>query len=491
MGATIELPLWLVVIAGLLALAGLVDRLLVPGLRWMVRVRANRAIEEVNQRLHLRIQPFKLTKRESLIDRLVFDQDVIRAAEATAAEVGEPRAVTLDRVKTYASEIVPQFNAYAYFRLGARAARWLARLLYRVRLGYSDDKGLAGIDRDATVVFVMNHRSNMDYVLVTYMAAQSSALSYAVGEWARVWPLQSLIKAMGAYFIRRDSRDPLYRRVLARYVQIATEEGVTQAVFPEGGLTRDGALRPPKLGLLGYMVGRFDPEAERDVVFVPVGLNYDRVLEDRTLTAALAREAGEKHKRRGMAAAGKYFLKAVSLAILRRWDKNGYACVSFGSPVSLREWCQNRAVSPRRLPEDERFAVIETLGADLMRRIARVVPALPVPLLATVFLADPEARLDAFTWKARVARLMERLEVAGVPVKVMRRDRDEAIAEALEGLVRRGLILETEGLLALNPKETVVTRYYARSIEHHLATAAMSDSPLETVAVEPSAVGAV
>ena len=131
MSTTIALPLWFVVIAGVLALAGLIDRLLVPGLRWMVRERANRAIDEVNQRLHLRIQPFKLTKRESLIDRLVFDQDVIRAAEAHAAEVGEPRAVTLDRVKTYAGEIVPQFNAYAYFQLGTRAARWLARRMGR------------------------------------------------------------------------------------------------------------------------------------------------------------------------------------------------------------------------------------------------------------------------------------------------------------------------------------------------------------------------
>lgn len=475
MGATVELPLWLVVIAGLLALAGLIDRLLVPGLRWVVRERANRAIDEVNQRLHLRIQPFKLTKRESLIDRLVFDQEVIRAADAHATEAGEPRAVTLDRVKTYASEIVPQFNAYAYFRLGTRAARWLARLLYRVRLGYSDNKGLAQIDRDATVVFVMNHRSNMDYVLVTYMAAQSSALSYAVGEWARVWPLQSLIKAMGAYFIRRDSRDPLYRRVLARYVQIATEEGVTQAIFPEGGLTRDGALRPPKLGLLGYMVGRFDPEAERDVVFVPVGLNYDRVLEDRTLTAAQAREAGQGGQRQGIAAAGRYFLKALGLSLVRRWDKNGYACVSFGSPLSLREWCQNRGVSLKRLSEDERFAVIETLGVDLMRRIGRVIPALPVPLLATVFLKHPEERLDAMEWKARVARLMYELESTGVPVKIMRRDRDAAVGDALDGLVRRGLVLESEGLTWLNPAETVVMSYYARSIEHHVGALASPD----------------
>ncbi len=138
----------------------------------------------------------------------------------------------------------------------------------------------------------MNHRSNMDYVLVAYLAASTrTALSYAVGEWARVWPLQTLIRSMGAYFVRRRSRDPLYRRVLARYVQMATAAGVTQAMFPEGGLTRDGRLRDPRVGLLDYMLRAFDPEGERDLVFVPVGVNYDRVLEDRSLLLVWTRRA--------------------------------------------------------------------------------------------------------------------------------------------------------------------------------------------------------
>lgn len=101
-------------------------------------------------------------------------------------------------------------------------------------MGYSDEAGLTAIPRGATVVFVMNHRSNMDYVLVGCLAARQAAPSYTVGEWARIWPLQTLIRSMGAYFVRRNSRDELYRRVLERYVAMATAAGVTQAVYPEG-----------------------------------------------------------------------------------------------------------------------------------------------------------------------------------------------------------------------------------------------------------------
>src|SRR5213075_3279228 len=91
----------------------------------------------------------------------------------------------------------------------------------------------------------------------------------------------------GAYFVRRSSGDPLYRRVLERYIHMATSSGVPQAVYPEGCLSRDGRLRPPKLGLLDYMLRGFDPQGDRDLVFIPVGINYDRVLEDRTLLLKL------------------------------------------------------------------------------------------------------------------------------------------------------------------------------------------------------------
>ena len=224
---------------------------------------------------------------------MTYDRELAAAAEAHALETGTPRAVVMEDVRRYAREIVPAFNAYAYFRFGTLLARWLSQALYRVRLGYTDDAAIRAIDPDSSVVFVMNHRSNMDYVLVTYLASAPSALSYAVGEWARAVFLQRLIRSMGAYFVRRDSGDPLYRKVLARYVAMATEAGITQAVFPEGGLSRDGRIRPPRLGILAWIVAAWRPGG-RDIVFVPIGLNYDRVPEDRSLLQAADRGDGRR-----------------------------------------------------------------------------------------------------------------------------------------------------------------------------------------------------
>ncbi len=468
---TVALPLWLVLLGGLLAVWAFLDRLLVPSVRWVLRRRVNRALEELNQRLHIRIQPLKLTKRAVVMDRLRFDPQVLEAAEEYAIAEEVPRAVAMDRVRRYAEEITPAFNAYAYFQLGYWLSRRVARSLFRVRLGYTDEESLANIQQPATVVFVMNHRSNMDYVLVSYLAAERTALSYAVGEWARIWPLQSLIRATGAYFVRRRSRNGLYRRVLERYVHMATAGGVTQAVFPEGGLSRDGALCEPKLGLIDYMVRGFDPEGERDIVFVPVGINYDRVLEDRTLMLDLTKDDEGKRKEKpapALATTCRFVLRNLSLMARGNWHRFGYACVNFGRPLSLRRLTEHWGEDPRKMERSVRFERVGELAKTLMGAIGEVIPVLPVPLVATVFLRAGDQQLSEFELKARVAALMAEAEACGAQIYVPRSDQDYAVTVGLRMLELRRMVILEEGLYRAAPEEHRALRYYANSIAHLL-----------------------
>ena len=463
------MPLWLAVIIAALAAWSVMDRLVIPGLRWLLRRRLNRAIEELNTRLKLRIQPFKLAKRRALIDQLIFDPEVLKAIEDYAKMNGVTREIAQGRAHRYAKEIVPSFSAYAYFGVGARLARKVSTFLYRVRLGFLDEKTLTAVDPDSSVIFVINHRSNMDYVLVTYMVSSSSALSYAVGEWARVWLLQSLIRSMGAYFVRRDSREPLYRKVLARYVHLAVAGGLAQAMFPEGGLTRDGRLRSPKLGLLSYMVSGFDPRGPRDAVFVPVGINYDRVIEDRIQTAAAVARQGERPR---FAFNPRVFvgflIHNLVLRLRRRWHRYGYACVSFGTPLSLRAYVAERGIDFRMLDTERRFTEVERLGKILMARVGAVVPALPVSLVATALLEACGASMSALELKVRVVALMDTLRAQGAHVHIPRADQDYAIEVGLRMLRMRHLIEDKDGLYRIDAKEDTLLRYYANSIAHLL-----------------------
>jgi glycerol-3-phosphate O-acyltransferase len=466
MRGTVELPAWLVLLLAILAAWAALDRLLIPSARWFLRRRVNRVLEEINTRLKIRIAHFELTKREVLIDRLLYDPQVQLAAEIEAREKAMPREVVMERVGRYAGEIVPAFNAYAYFRIGYWLARNLARSLYRVRLGYEDEQGLAAIPPQATVVFLINHRSNMDYVLVSYLAAEKAALSYAVGEWARIWPLQTLIRSMGAYFVRRNSKDPLYRKVLERYVGMATAAGVTQAVFPEGGLSRDGKLRPPKLGILDYMVRSFDPAGDRDIVFIPVGINYDRTFEDRSFLRELDPEAARRSAPAAAGTAARFVGRNAWLMARNRWHRFGYACVNFGSPFSLRRHLERHGFDFRPLSGDERSRRLADLARELMGEIARVIPVVPVSLVATVFVRAPERRWSELELKGEVLRLIRELEARGAHVYVPRGDQDYAITVGLRMLTLRRLVDDADGLFRARPDEIPLLSYYASSIAH-------------------------
>ncbi len=467
MTQAISLPMWVfVVLLGVAVLAAL-QWFLLPGLRWYLRRKVRGVIDEISVRLNIDIPAFKLTRRQALIDRLMGDPRVVAAADEVAREKGGSRVAAMGRVHVYAREIVPAFNAYVYFRFGYWLSKSVARMLYRVRLGYADTAALAAIDPRSTVVFVMNHRSNMDYILVSFLAAERVALSYAVGEWARVWPLQGLIRAMGAYFVRRDSGDPLYRMVLQRYVQMATEGGVPQAMYPEGGLTTDGLLRAPKLGLLDYMLKTFDAAGERDLVFIPVGINYDRVIEDRSLLAradAQRPRVGMLGKLRVMAA---YLARQLVLRVQGRSFRNGYACVNFGRPVSMRAHARAHGLDFPRLDDVARRAAINRLGTQLMAAIGQIVPVLPVPLVATVLLRVPGAALSELELKSAVHGLIEGIEARGTPVYMPRADRDYAINVGVRMLLLRRMLQEDEGgLFRANPVELPMLRYYANSIAH-------------------------
>ncbi|MGB7316783.1 MAG: 1-acyl-sn-glycerol-3-phosphate acyltransferase [Planktotalea sp.] len=449
---TIELPIWLFALILLFAVVTFASHFLFPSVRWFFRRRMERVVKRVNERLERPIEPFKLARRYDMIQRLIYDPEVSHAIADYAKKNGVPENVAFEKARSYAREIVPSFSATAYFGFAIRIARVLSNALYRVRLGYHDDEGLSGLDKDATVIFVMNHRSNMDYVLVTYLAAERSALAYAVGEWARVWPLSRLIKAMGAYFIRRRSRGDLYRRVLARYVHLATQAGVTQAMFPEGGLSLDGKLAPPKLGLLKYITDGYEEDG-RDVLFVPVALNYDRVLEDRILMAADA--AGTRRFSARISVVAGFVFKQLWLRILGRFHRFGYAAVSFGHPVSLRSHVLAHGGAPDA----------EDLASELMGRIAEVVPVVPVPLLAIVMLAHSNAA------KGDLPSLMQaQLDHMGSAYVHLPRDDIGYAAEiALKHLCERRILRVADDRVIVDEDQRAALSYYANSIAHLVA----------------------
>ncbi len=466
MNSIISLPLWMFVLLMAFAAVMVLDRILMPSMRWYLKRRVNRAIEDINTKLDIQIRPFQLTRKQALVDQLVFDDHVVEAIREYAKEHDMPSEVAQEKAVKYANEIAPTFNAYVYFRFGYWMSKKLARLLYRVRVGYYDNDQLKQIPADSSVVFVMNHRSNMDYILVSFLVAEKTALSYAVGEWARIWPLQTLIKSMGAFFVRRNSGNKLYRKVLERYVNLATRAGVCQAVFPEGGLTRDGIMREPKLGFLDYMIRDYHPDIDRHVVFVPVGINYDRVLEDKTLVRKLDKEAKRRSQWYVIKTSAQFFLKTLLMDRKKRWRRFGYASVNFGKPLYAQEFFQASQKDFGKMEREERFEFVADLAESLMQAIKKVVPVLPVALMSDVVLANQDKWCSELELKSKAVERMHQLKEKGAPIDISDAACERVLSAALDMLFGRGFVEMEENLYRASSESISLLEYYANSIHY-------------------------
>ncbi|MFQ5458556.1 MAG: 1-acyl-sn-glycerol-3-phosphate acyltransferase, partial [Myxococcota bacterium] len=417
-----------------------------------------------------------------------------------------------EEVETYIEEIVPAFSLVSYYRLGATVARVFMNWLYSVVVDQEIIRSRKNLPDKAALLYISNHRSNVDYVAIAYTLIDEISLSYATGEWARVWPLESLFKSFGAYFVRRGFRDSLYHLVLEKYVQLITKHGVTQGIFLEGGLSRDGKFRDPKIGILDYLVKlKADPEMARDLVIVPVGINYDRVLEDEVLLAE--KETGKE--RSGFRANLRSFLRIVAGApwiltinLIRRLRgyrrRHGYAALCFGEPVSVQAWLGSLGTDIFALPRAERRKKIRAFAGMLMERIAASVPVTPVPLVCHVLLRHGEERVTRTALLQDLIEARRRLSLARAPLVMgdefaasrlgrehleeEREDRlndlvsfeetfleveeaRETLQVALGILGRRKLLREKNGAVFVKPAARRLLSYYANSIEHYFATA--------------------
>jgi glycerol-3-phosphate O-acyltransferase len=434
---------------------------------WLQR-RGLRSARAIRREFKSRIDRFKYTDKDLVRRTLLEDPEVAAAVRQHVREIGGTEAEAWIRVREYTREIVPAFNLVSYYRLGYGMARLLIPLFYKVSVGYEARAALDALPRSSVVVYLMNHRSNADYVVVAYVLSGDVAISYAVGEWARVWPLEAVFKSFGSYFVRRRYREPLYHKVLERYVQLITRHGVTQGIFLEGGLTRDGRFRPPKLGLLDYLIRtKAEPGFDRPLHIIPVALNYDRVLEDRSLLREGQSPEERLPRREQIREVASYVLKVSTRFLLRRARRYGRACVNFGAPLCVDDWL---AANPGvlDLPREARLKRLQELADDVMHRIAAVMPVTPVPLAATALLEHGGDTIARAEWESALDSLRARLRGARAPVLGDEKTSALILDRALVMFTLRRVVTPEGGSFRIDRGQEPLLRYYANSIAHFL-----------------------
>jgi len=427
------------------------------------QVKKSRLIRMANERLQLPVPEFSLLGQEKVIDLLMQDTDLRNYIDAASSNENVSKDKLQKCARRHAATMGPKFSTFFYFRMGYYLARTLIRLHYNVRVVSVDTDAMAAVGPKSTVILVGNHRSNFDPLLLAYLASQRSTVSLSAGEWARLWPFRQLVRAGGGFVVDRDANDPLYRQVLASYVRLSAANGVHHAFFPEGALSCSGRMGSPKLGFLNFFCRACSEQ--RDIVFIPAGINYDRIPEDRNLS--YAGQSFGRPKTSLLLFSTLRYIASVLMLIFKRARPYGYACVAFGEPVSLRQWLQRRNIGVDELASSERYDWLPELASELMQSCANEITATPVALVTTVMCGrESETTWSPVALGEAVRTLVDRMETRGATY-FLPDGIDAAVESALKILTRNRLVRnETNGHYSVVEQERPVLRHYARSIEH-------------------------
>lgn len=475
---TVSLPLWVFLLLAAFASMGLFHYFLSPWFRRIYHKRAINTSHILDDKLSHGLTPHASRRRSLWIDKLLSDPEVVTAIAEETQSSNQSASDIQRSAEQYAQELVPSFNVLLYFRLGYWLARSFLRFLYRVKVGYTSEKQYDKIDPDSCIVIVSNHRSNVDPFFLIYLASRRAAISYSAGEWARGFPFQHLLHAIGFYIIRRDSGSSLYRKMLERYVFLAASDCIPQGLFIEGGLSRDGKMQPLKLGMLNYVTKALGQGNCKDIVFVPAALNYDKIPEDKTLLAH--QEQGFKSKGRfySILSFAKFIVQLLPHILPHQHKPFGYACVNYGDPISLKQWQQQNGFDLAKCDSSERKQAIGQLGEEIAQQIEQHLPILPVSILSAIFIQQGDQAISELDLKVKASELFIQLRSQGRYMLVPKRDEDYALEQGLYTLSKRGMIIEVEeGLYQADTDHLAMFEYYRNSLGEFEASVDQAGAP--------------
>lgn len=410
-----------------------------------------------------------LKDAERLIEETLRDRQLRAELQQVAKERGVAEAQLVEEARRYLREISARYSP-AWIDAANFVARWVFQRIYDGI--HVDEEGLrraAEASKRAPLVFCPTHRSHMDYLLLSHVLLERGITPPLVAAGANLsfWPLGPMFRRGGAFFIRRSFRgDRVYGAVLAAYVRKMVRDGYTQEFYPEGGRTRTGRILQPKYGLFGMEVDAWIAGARDDLHFVPVAIDYARLIE----AGSYAREmAGGEKKKEDITA----LIKAP--AVLRsRW---GQVHLQVDEPISLAEFARRRGFDRDDHTPEEKRAFVRALAHAVTYGMGRVQTITSTALAAAGLLghrrrgtsaAEVSFRIDllrqlAVRHQARFSALVERAPSDPVvpgpiheAVEIFRRD----------GHVKRERV-DGETIYQVPEDSRSFLAFYKNNIVHH------------------------
>jgi glycerol-3-phosphate O-acyltransferase len=403
--------------------------------------------------------------RQEMMEKVLYHKNVLDAIQQVVAEEGAGEKKLRKKAYGYFREIAADFSIL-YINYFYKSVQLMFRKIFDgFHYNIEDFKKIREASQAGPVIYMPSHRSHMDYLILSSMCYENKIIPphIVAGSNLLFFPMGKVFRRSGAFFMRRSFKGlKLYGTIFRQYVKTLINEGYSIEFFIEGGRSRTGKVVYPKMGILKYLIESIEEGYNKDMVFVPLSINYDRILEE---TSYLGEIKGKEKKKESTSA----FMQSRKL--LRR--RYGSVYLSFNEPVSYR-------TLRRQFPEGDPTVEI---GMYLTRKINEVVQVTPFSLVTTALLLLVSRGFTTEMLKERVRQLYGYLASCNVPMTQSLKDaefdsiiqyvissyqNDDIVRELAREGSKDAALQGLHGLYAVGDESRPRINFYKNNIVHYL-----------------------
>ena len=328
--------------------------------------------------------------RRDLIAGIVASDPVQQIVQKEAAKAKRTKQELEKEAGKYVKEIAANFSP----RMIRFLSSVLTRVWYKIYAGIEVNnlKQVRQMAKDHEIIYVPCHRSHADYLLLSYQLYHEGLAPphIAAGINLNFWPVGSILRRGGAFFLRRSFRgNRLYAAVFNEYLYRLFNKGTPVEYFQEGGRSRTGRLLTPKTGMLAMTVQSLLRGLKKPILFVPVYIGYERMFEGKSYVGELRGKSKQKES------FGQ--LLGVRKALKRFYGK---VYLNFGEPLNLQQFLDAKNIDWRKASDDQDerpewlSQSVANLGDEINRRINASASVNSVCLVSLSLLATPRQAMD-------------------------------------------------------------------------------------------------
>ncbi|MEA2102232.1 MAG: 1-acyl-sn-glycerol-3-phosphate acyltransferase [Thermodesulfobacteriota bacterium] len=400
-------------------------------------------------------------RRKTMVDKTMKDPSLQSFLRAYSSEHNMPLAQIENKVCKHITKIASDPSP-TVINLFSKILTWIFHNIYEG--GDVNDEGLKRVremsDKGA-IVYVPCHKSHIDYLFFDLILFRNwmQVPVIATGINLAFFPVGWVLRRGGAFFMKRTFKNnPVYYQSFAAYVRTLLSERVTMGFFIEGGRSRSGKLMLPKMGLLSMILEGWNAGAVNDVIFVPVYMGYDLVLEEDSYVREM--KGAQKQKENFL-----QFIKARKL-LKKRYGK---VYLRFAPPISMNKYMHNQP-SYSGLGQEDKRLFDNRFAKKIISDIYEQTVVTPFSILSSVLMSRTSA-IDEKTVQETFNTYLDYISSMGYNMASSFNDSESPFNEALARVLSKGFASIDQGedeqdpnLIVVDPENRIHLEYYKNNI---------------------------